>query len=182
MKLLKPHGSINWYFAGDENVPGQQVFYMEVGSKTPSQDLSSNVDEDESGSAADTWVTEDVLKTNKKDLIPLIIPPVAEKSAFYGTKLVRVLWTEFKRTIQEASEIYCVGYSMPKTDLTVRIFLSTAADYYDKAIHIVNDAKDEKKRRLIENYSEVFRRDAQELGDNYIDSLRQMVNMLVRAT
>ena len=157
--LLKLHGSINFYFHGDENTPSQQVYFREVRPTT-----SFRQEKQHQGIS---------------DLIPLIVPPLSTKSAFYNIDLVRTMWRRLRERIKEADEIYCVGYSLPKTDLSMRLFLSASADYNDKTIYIVNSAKDEEKRKLLKNYSEAFGKNCQELQDNYVDSVKLMVSNLV---
>ena len=94
---------------------------------------------------------------NSLDLTPLIIPPVADKSTFYQTRLVKVLWGEFRKAIEQADEIYCVGYSLPKTDLTVRLFLRSTAEAKHRTVYLVNNATGVAKEELLANYKEVFK-------------------------
>jgi hypothetical protein len=130
--LLKLHGSINWYFTRDGNSPGAPVYYVEI-------DADPN---DES------------IKISKMGLKPLIIPPVAEKAPFYGNQLVKILWAELKKAVDNADEIYCVGYSLPKSDYTTQIFFSTVINKDGRKVYIVNmkDGSDE----LIKNYKEAL--------------------------
>jgi len=135
-KLLKLHGSINWYYSGDENFPGQQIYAEDY---------------------ATVSMHENKIEMLKTDLVPLLIPPVTEKTFFYGTNLIKAAWRSLLQAIKLADEIYCIGYSLPKTDSTMKLFLSTAATTYNsKKIYIVNSAKDEELEILIDNYSEVF--------------------------
>ena len=136
-RLLKLHGSVNWYFPGDENVPGQQVYAIEVHGKSPRKQLDS-----------------ESAKRNGRDLVPLIIPPVAEKTVFYGTTFVGKQWQEFRQAIRDAEEIYCVGYSLPKTDLTTGLFFSTVMNKCGKKVYIVNLETDSDD--LIENYEQAI--------------------------
>jgi len=161
-RLLKLHGSVNWFYAGDENIKGQQVYYTDV---LPD--------------AVGLEPSEQLMGISSMDLTPLIIPPVAEKSSFYSTQLVKVLWSEFRDGIRKARDIYCVGYSLPRTDLTTSLFLSSVVDdYKDKTIHIVNPATGTEKEKLIENYSFVFGKQPQELADKYLPSVEKMVDNL----
>jgi len=161
--LFKLHGSINWYYTGDEDAPGQQVYYIPVTEYSPMEDCKKDP----------------IFGRNKVDLVHLIIPPVTEKSLFYATNLIKTSWMKLRERIDEAEEIYCVGYSLPKTDLTMGLFLSTITDYNSKTIYIVNTAKDQERNRLLENYEEFFRKSSAELSRNYIDGVEKMVNSLV---
>jgi hypothetical protein len=162
-RLLKLHGSIHWHSSGEENVVGQQVYYEPLYTRLFPENAS---DKSLNG-------------VNKKDLVPLIIPPVAEKSAFYRTRLIRTLWTDFREAIEAATEIYCVGYSLPKTDLTMNLFLSSTAST-GKTIYLVNRSKDV---NLMQNYQQVFGNceiDTRYLGHN--DAVERMVNDLISTT
>lgn len=171
-RLLKLHGSINWYFAGDENVPGQQVYYKSLKS---ADDLAEDTPEKRQRELRE--------KRDILDLVPLIIPPIAEKTSFYGTRLVMALWKELKDGIDKASEIYFVGYSLPKTDLTTRLFFSSVVGKdSDKAIYIVDCATRKARCNLIENYSSIFGRDnlnLDYLGDD--NAIEQMVGSLTNS-
>ena len=158
-KFLKLHGSINWYYSGDENMPGQQVYAEDYATVHKYRDL---------------------VKTLKMDMIPLIIPPVTEKTSFYDTKMIKVAWKILKEAIRSADEIYCIGCSLPKTDLTVRLFLSTATDNYSgKKVYIVNNTMGKEKKSLIDDYAEVFGK--RNLNKDYlgqINCVELMVNNL----
>jgi len=66
-------------------------------------------------------------KSNDKGLysMPLIIPPVKNKEYdLFGTLFTRV-WAEAQREIENAEEIYIIGYSFPVTDIrTDQLFKS----------------------------------------------------------
>lgn len=140
-RLIKLHGSINWYFSGDENIPRQEVYYSDVfridGPSRP---------------GVQRYIHS--VERNKKDLIPLIIPPVAGKTPFYSIQLVRVQWQMLRSAIEEADEIYCAGYSLPRTDHTARMFFSTVTNSKAKKIHIVNLKKG--SDNLISNYRQAW--------------------------
>jgi len=143
--LIKLHGSINWYYSGVEGFPGEQVYYRAVNSNAP---------------ASDDWggkfVTDGQIKRLSKDKVPLIIPPVAEKSRFYENRTVRMLWTTARKALAEAEEVVCVGYSLPETDLTMKLFLQAFAR--PKKVMIVNieppDA--EEGQQMLRRYREAF--------------------------
>ncbi len=131
-RLLKLHGSINWYFTRDDGVLGTPVYYTKV-------DEDRNAEE---------------IKRNIMGLTTLIIPPVAEKSSFYNTQLIKILWTELAKAVDGADEIYCVGYSLPKSDYTTQIFFKTVIDKDKRKVYIVNRkcGSDD----LIKNYREAL--------------------------
>ena len=131
-RLLKLHGSINWYFTRDENLSGAPVY-------------CSYIDEDPNDTS---------FIINKMGLKPLIIPPIAEKAPFYGIQLVKILWAELKKAVDDADEIYCVGYSLPKSDYTTQIFFSTVINKDKRKVYIVN--KKCGSDDLIKNYKEAL--------------------------
>jgi NAD-dependent SIR2 family protein deacetylase len=159
-KLLKLHGSINWYYAGDENTPSQQVYAEDYATVSRHRNT---------------------LEKLKMDLVPLIIPPITEKTPFYGTNLVKTAWISLQQAIKEADEIYCVGYSLPKTDLTMKLFLSTAVNTYNrKKVYIVNNSTGKALDDLLENYSEVFgERNLRKKYLGWDNCVEKMVNDLI---
>ena len=78
-------------------------------------------------------------------------------------------------TLVNADEIYCIGYSLPKTDLTMGLFLSSLS-LKDKTVYIVNNAQADQSEKLLERYKEVFT-DCN-LSDKYLrnDCIESMVN------
>ena len=91
------------------------------------------------------------------DKTPLIIPPTAEKSQFYGNQTIRALWMAARTALAQAEEILCVGYSLPATDLTMRLFLQSVAR--PRRLTIVNREPpcSEKGEKLVERYKDAFR-------------------------
>ncbi len=159
-RLLKLHGSTNWYSSGDDFTAGQQVYYDSVESLLPPVKKTINGD--------------NVNLVNRKDLVPLIVPPVAEKSTFYKSRLIRILWGDLRKAIDEASEIYCIGYSIPKTDLTMNLFLRSTTDE-NKTIFLVNNASGDAARELKKGYEEVFKNCV--IDDRYLDSIDSVRKM-----
>jgi hypothetical protein len=98
-RLLKLHGSLNWWW-----VPG-----------------------DSTGGTINRWVTTGIERPEPKGLaerereLPgrsrFIVPPNALKSAFYANPLTRELWRRAAQAVESADEVYLVGYSLPRTDM-----------------------------------------------------------------
>ena len=89
-----------------------------------------------------------------------------------------ILWNVFRQAIQDATEIYAVGYSLPKTDLTMSLFLAaaTATGGKERTVYVVNSASGPDAEELLENYKQTFEgcdMDKQYLGRP--DSVQQMV-------
>jgi hypothetical protein len=136
-RLIKLHGSINWYFPGSETAPDQPIYYSD--ESLPVRHDASELED---------------IRRNKAGLKPLIIPPITEKTPFYGIRLLRSLWLDLYNSLVESDEVYFTGYSLPKTDITTRILLSTSANSQSKRIYIVNlkEGLDE----LVRNYQQTL--------------------------
>lgn len=144
-RLVKLHGSINWFYSGADGFPGEQVYYRAVDSLAPATDGYGRSREDASE-----------VRRLCRDKVPLIIPPVAEKSRFYSNGTVRALWAAAREVLERAEEVICVGYSLPDTDLTMRLFLRAFA--HPERVFIVNTSRAEPKKadRMLERYGEAF--------------------------
>lgn len=104
--LLKLHGSVNWFYTGSDAFIGEPIYRTEPGLGEP--------------------VPEDV-RTDLVGLVPLIVPPITDKLTYCQPNIVRAIWTEAEFAIKTTPRIFCLGYSLPHTDLTVRYLLSSTA-------------------------------------------------------
>ncbi len=105
-RLFKLHGSVNWYYSGAASFHGEVLYYGRV---TPWGE-PLNKEERQSISAA-------------RDKVPLIVPPTTEKVSYFQHETLRQVWLGASQALAAASSVYCVGYSLPTTDLGVRFFL-----------------------------------------------------------
>lgn len=135
--LLKLHGSVNWYWSGNLDSSDQQLYWDPDG-------ISPALDEH----------NRNMVERNRIDLIPLIVPPVADKSGFYALTTIRALWQRAKRALSQAGCVFCVGSSLPRTDLTLRALLSLASVPSGK-VYLVNEAGPD-NRPLIQDYESAF--------------------------
>ena len=126
-RLLKLHGSVNWFYSGSLDFSGEQVYY---------DDLDSHNND-----------REEYLRA---DLVPFIVPPVAAKSPFFANLTLQSIWRAAAAALRQARAIYCLGYSMPLTDLTMRLFLASSISEEKVDIYIVNLASDEGIRERYE--------------------------------
>ncbi len=108
MRLVKLHGSLNWYFSGNAESYSEPVYATE-----PVHPAGGNEEEYE------------LSKRSTFGLVPFIIPPIAEKSTFFKHNLVRSQWLDAASAIWSADRVFCLGYSLPETDVTVRYWLSS---------------------------------------------------------
>lgn len=165
-QLIKLHGSINWFHSGKDVFPGEQIYYRHVNSKSPSYDMIN-----------ESVTTKETMDRLTKDKDPLIIPPVMEKSSFYVNQTVRTLWSDARKALAGANEVYFVGYSLPETDLTLKL-LFYSIDFPEK-IYTVN-LKNSETKRLKRRYRITFPEDI--LDYEYIKeeyAVEKMVEKLV---
>lgn len=139
--ILKLHGSANWFWSG---LSPSDTIYL--------------------GSCSST----DLLMY--KGLKPYIIPPVMDKNAFYNHIVIHSLWADAHRFINDADEIYIIGFSFPPTDLSVKFLFQSALRLKSTdprnvkepiSIYVVNTAKPDEKTEdkngtLRERYERVF--------------------------
>ena len=100
-RLLKLHGSLNWYWTpGDasgvsiarRNLPG--VF------------------------GAPERYTEDQRRRVLPGRVPFVVPPSAVKSPYYRNPLIREIWQQAADSLRTADRVFVLGYSLPPADLT----------------------------------------------------------------
>ena len=66
-------------------------------------------------------------KRSLSDKVPLIVPPLIDKSRFFQHESVRRMWAEAALHLSQATRVLAVGYSLPDTDLAFQQFLLTAS-------------------------------------------------------
>ncbi len=74
-------------------------------------------------SGSDMYFGEPIYDHPLPGKVPLILPPVASKSLYFNNELIRGQWTLAAEALARAKRIFCIGYSLPTTDLTVRFLL-----------------------------------------------------------
>ena len=113
--LYKLHGSVNWFYSGSSSFEGETLYCSYVRREQPEQE-------------------------NKllQDKVPLLIPPITEKIPHFQHETIRSLWFQAGQSLQKSSRVFCLGYSLPETDLTVRYFLSANAPRSKVELYVVN--------------------------------------------
>lgn len=109
-RLAKLHGSINWYYSGRNAYFPELVYDVGIthGWKSGQRDLR-----DQNASLM-------------MDKVPLIVPPTSSKSGFFNNETIRANWSFARQALHSASRVYCLGYSLPQTDLIVRSLLTAS--------------------------------------------------------
>jgi len=133
-RLLKLHGSTNWYYSGSSSYGGEPISYIGPDSWT------CNVDESKQKAPVNK------LKT------PFIVPPVSEKGPYFAHDVVRAIWTEAAGVLQQASRVFCLGYSLPATDTMLRMFLLDNQPINRVPLYIVN-----RDRRQVKHYKTLLK-------------------------
>jgi hypothetical protein len=142
MKLLKLHGSINWF--------------PKRGSQRPYSVDSMMHFEDwylKSTRVEESTTIKDHLETE-----PFIVPPVLTKQDLVEEPILRLVWSHALKKLSEADEVVFIGYSMPVTDIAAS-FLFTEACLPVSGVTIVDYAEkdeDNKKKKIIDAYWKVF--------------------------
>lgn len=117
LRLLKLHGSLNWYW-----VPG-----------------------DFSGVTLNRWELDDDDQGRSRYLPgrePFIVPPAALKSAYFRNPIVSEIWRRAAVALRNATSVSLIGYSMPLTDLVSSGMIYETLSRDGVGIAVVNpDAK-----------------------------------------
>jgi hypothetical protein len=125
-RLIKLHGSINWFYSGRAESFGEPIYYVS-----------------ENGGPAAFWqrqqVTEEgLMQEIMADKFPFIVPPVFDKAPLFTHETIRSLWFRAAQALRKADRVVCIGYSMPESDLTMRHFLRSALAGREVPVEIVN--------------------------------------------
>ena len=105
--LFKLHGSVNWFYSGRDDFFGETIYYSNVPPL-----------------GRDHLIKEDFLASLARDKESLIIPPVNEKTTYFNNETVKALWREAGIAFRRAKKVFVIGYSLPDSDLGMRLFLS----------------------------------------------------------
>jgi hypothetical protein len=101
-KLLKLHGSLNWYWS-----PGDVT-----GVSVARRALPGMYGEPE-------MYTESDRRRQLPGRVPFVVPPAATKSPYYRNPVVREIWQQAAASLRQADRVIIIGYLLPATDLTV---------------------------------------------------------------
>lgn len=131
LRLLKLHGSLNWYWV-PEDITGASVARRILPGRF----------------GAPEPYTEENRRRDVPGRTPLVIPPATVKSAFYRNPLMRELWRQSFDLITDAQEVVLFGYSVPTGDLTVADMLRTGLARSEARLTIVDPCADAVRDRL----------------------------------
>ena len=159
--LFKLHGSTNWYYSGASESTGEVIYY----------------------SAIKGWGDDPSAERNSKqavsDKVPLIVPPTTEKVGFFQHESLKRIWTQALSSLCTATRLFIIRYSLPMTDLAVRLFLHDGALVSDckKELYIIN-----RDSSVIDRYTELlgnaFDIKDEFVGDNAIEKFVKKIEDL----
>jgi hypothetical protein len=111
--ILKLHGSMNWLYPVSNLDDPKNAFRIPRGDLMCSND--SNI-----------YPTYEISqREGYKDLVPLVVPPVYEKSE-HISRVLSPVWNSAAELIRSARNLIVFGYSMPDADLAARSMLRRA--------------------------------------------------------
>ena len=137
--LFKLHGSINWYYSRSFDSTGEVIYYTGVNRWGETSDRAQRE------------------KSAVDDKVPFIVPPVSEKVRFFQHESLKRIWSRASVALKEADNLYVLGYSLPQTDLAVRLFLHESSGVTTKM----------KKLVIVNNDSNIADRYKELLGSAY---------------
>ena len=96
-----------------------------------------------------------------------MIPPVTEKTTYFRNETVCRLWYEAAQGLKNADRIFIIGYSLPTSDLGMRLFLATIRQNPNTNLYLVDVDK-----TLAQRYREFLRLPVQ---DKFVSGDRPVV-------
>lgn len=123
-RLLKLHGSLAWSWDFGDTT-GLTIARMPIDDE---EVLANAIVKTSSGVFGDAMAMiaeppEDAM-SRKARLLPdrthFIAPPSGPKSSYYQNPFMAQLWKNARLALENADEVYFVGYSMPRADVTAR--------------------------------------------------------------
>lgn len=145
MRLLKMHGSLNWWLFRGTSKPYSinSLMHCETWTVSPLEIAYKSSPNQED--------LENYLMSE-----PFIVPPVLDKTNIMKEPILQYIWTQAFNTLKQASKVVFVGYSLPVTDLA-STFLFKEGINSDCNIEVVSKEIDErKKERTKSRYHELF--------------------------
>lgn len=91
--------------------------------------------------------------TPRWDHIPVIVPPVLDKSQHYSISRLKEQWANAHIALEQANEIVIIGFSFPATDISCQfLFQSALRSRNDVRVVVVNN-----DRNIRDRYDPIFR-------------------------
>ncbi len=145
-RLYKLHGSVNWYYSGAASFRGEVLYLSPVARWGSSLGIENE------------W------KWAASDKVPFIVPPTTEKATYFQHETVRLIWQKASAALGAASQVCCIGYGLPETDLGIRFFLSHSNPGSKVPLLVVN-----KDRSVVKRYHDLLG-SSYDIDDTYADA------------
>jgi hypothetical protein len=130
-RLLKLHGSTNWYYSGRASAHGEPIYFVPPLSGGKVSERERHQHERRLRTVADKY--------------PFLVPPIYDKSPLLTHETIRALWFRAGEALRNARRLVCMGYSLPESDLTMMHFLRTTCGP-NVHIDVVNQSTNATKR------------------------------------
>ena len=108
--LYKLHGSTNWRYSGSENYAGEILYQIPVMGWTTANHVHGS-----------STRTHDYQALAGK--VPLIIPPLMNKSPRFQHEAITALWDRVRSRLRGVTKIFAIGYSLPAADIAFQHLL-----------------------------------------------------------
>ncbi len=131
MRLLKLHGSLDWWWAPND-ASGATLVRQEAGSVF----------------GHPRAIGDDQRRREIPGREPFIIPPLATKSRYYRNPLTRQLWHDAYEALAGAERITLVGYSLPRADTIMSEMLGSVLRSGRATVEVVDLRPDAICKRL----------------------------------
>ena len=132
IKLLKMHGSMNWYIP----IPGkgrQRVYKTNDPVYIPEPLAAAN---------SPVWQRKQIRQGNRSQYVfPLIIPPVFEKRDLMNKRL-QAVWETARDSMSKATLVIVWGYSMPLSDYHSEVLFAQCARKSKHKLVCINPDKE----------------------------------------
>lgn len=161
--LLKLHGSINWYYSGSANSTGEVLYYIEPGNGWFRSEQPKAFEADE----------------RAPDKVPFMVPPTTDKSSFMSHESIVTQWRKATFELEQATDVYFLGYSLPETDLMVRFMLQHALMRFTWQNRLVVVNKTERPDDVVATYESLARPDGVDVDTEFVrevDVMEDFVN------
>jgi hypothetical protein len=136
-RLLKLHGSTNWYYSGRTSAHGEPIYFVPPLAGGKISERERQLYQQRLRAVADKY--------------PFLVPPIYDKSPLLTHETIRALWFRAGAALRRASRIVCMGYSLPESDLTMMHFLRATCSP-NACIEVVNQSD-----AAIKHFERLFR-------------------------
>ncbi len=145
LELLKLHGSVNWRYSGRTTYAGELIQWCGVRPWTVQAKGPARMEK-----TADT--------------VPLLIPPVTDKTSYFTHHSIQHLWKRASQALISAKRVFCIGYSLPATDLTIRFLFSDLRREHPVGFYLVN------RPNALGHYEELLQNTVFRLNDRFVSN------------